>query len=144
MRTREGGSRQGWVKTQERDCRTRRWRGLRTRLLNADDPSSKRLTMTVVRLRANARLPAIKHDRTHEWVYVIHGAGWALLNGKKVKLVPGDYLYLPPGVWHAFSAGPRGVSALSAYAPGFDWESPDVRIREPVVRSRRRKPDEDK
>ena len=73
----------------------------------------------------------LRHRRTGEWVYVTAGSATAELDGRRVPLRPGDYLYLPAGVWHAFRAGARGVEAISVFLPGMEMGRPDVEIRRP-------------
>jgi mannose-6-phosphate isomerase-like protein (cupin superfamily) len=117
-----------WVKAAAKDCPVRRWRDLKTVLLNARDASSRRLTVTLVELPRNRRVPAVRHEKTHEWIYVVRGSGSARLDRRSVPLKAGDYLYLPPKVWHSFSSGRTGLSAVSVYGPAFHWKRPDVRV----------------
>lgn len=121
--------RKRWVKAVAARCPVRRWRDLKTTLLNAQDPSARQLTVTLVELPPNRRVPSIRHDKTHEWIYVVRGSVVAELDNERVRLKQGDYLYLPPKVWHSFASGPMGLSALSIYRPGFSWKKPDVRVR---------------
>jgi quercetin dioxygenase-like cupin family protein len=86
--------------------------------------------MTLVELGPQKRLPSIRHERTHEWIYVTAGSGVARLSARRVRLKRGDYLYLPPRLWHSFAAGPKGLSAVSIYMPGFNWKRPDAEVRE--------------
>lgn len=118
----------GWVKRPAARSPVRAWRDLKTYLLNAGDRSARRLTVTLVELPPRRRVPSIRHERTHEWIYVVRGSGTAKLGRSVVRLNVGDYLYLPPKVWHSFSSGARGLAALSIYNPAFHWKRPDVRV----------------
>ena len=119
-----------WVKRAQSECQVRQWKDLKSHLLNAQDPSSKILTMTTVELPANKKLSSIRHTRTHEWIYVVKGSALAILDNKRITLKPGDYLYLPPRVWHSFRSRSEGLLALSLYLPGFNWQKPDVQIQQ--------------
>jgi len=72
---------------------------------------------------------AIRHRRTHEWVYVLKGPVTAEVDGHRLVLRKGDGLYLPPGVWHSFRARGLGSQALSFFSPAIDWERLDVERR---------------
>lgn len=98
---------------------------LRISVLNEGDPSVRKLTFTHVSLKKGGVLPAICHKKTWEWFYLLSGSLVATLDGERRLFRPGDYVFLPPGVWHKFEAK-TSVSALSIYQPAIKWRLPDV------------------
>jgi quercetin dioxygenase-like cupin family protein len=96
------------------------------RLLNAEDESRQRITFMHIKLPSCGGHSAVRHDHTQEWVYVLKGAARAKIDGETVSLRVGDYLFLPKGTWHEFTATEEGVEAISIFDPPLDWSKPDV------------------
>jgi len=86
---------------------------LTLRHLNGADRSAPALSVFHVSLPPGAAHVPLRHRRTGEWVYVVSGSAVAELDGARVPLKAGDYLFLPAGVWHAFTAG-AGLCHYSA------------------------------
>lgn len=55
--------------------------------------------------------PRHSHDYEHE-VYVVEGAGTAMLEGEERPIRGGDVLYVPADRLHQFKAGPQGLRFL--------------------------------
>lgn len=118
-----------WVLTKDKKVKPRKWGDLKTFLLNSNDQSADILAFVLVKLEKNKQMPPIQHVHTHEWIYVTEGSAVAILNDKKVLLKKGDYLYLPPKVWHSFSARAKGVVAIGVHFPKLDSKNPDILIK---------------
>jgi mannose-6-phosphate isomerase-like protein (cupin superfamily) len=71
-----------------------------------------------VRIAAGQRTSISYHRIAEEYYFVLAGGGSALLDGREVSLQPGDFLRLPPGTTHGFSAGPDGLDLLDIHTPG--------------------------
>jgi quercetin dioxygenase-like cupin family protein len=102
---------------------------LEIRPLNEADSSRDRLSVLHIRLPPGSGHPSIRHLHTHEWVIVMSGSAKARIDNKAIALRPGDYLHLPPGIWHAFQAGKQGVEAVSIFSPSLDWNHPDIEVK---------------
>ena len=118
-----------WTVNKLRDCPGWHWRGLETKILNHLIKGGNDHTVTLVNLPPRKSLPYIRHKKTHEWSFVVQGSLEAVLDGKRVKLKKFDFLYLPPNVWHSFTAGSKGVTALSVYSPPLKWNNVDVNFK---------------
>jgi quercetin dioxygenase-like cupin family protein len=55
--------------------------------------------------------PRHQHDYEHE-VYIVHGGGTVLLNGKEQPLKAGDVVYVPADHEHQFKAASGGMTFL--------------------------------
>ena len=64
------------------------------------------------------------HEEHDEFIYLLEGAGWAYIAGKKHDVKPGDLVYGPAGIEHGFYIPDKGVR-LSFYGPAFDRLHPD-------------------
>ena len=93
-------------------------------LLNA--PKSSPFSALVVSMKPGASHPPIQHDKTWEFFLILRGSNRARIGGRERVLKRGDYAYMPPGVSHAFHAGPRGVEVLVIFAPAMDFLKPDI------------------
>jgi mannose-6-phosphate isomerase-like protein (cupin superfamily) len=71
-----------------------------------------------VRIAAGETTSVSFHRVAEELYFVLAGSGTAVLDGRPVPLVPGDFLRLPPGTTHGFTAGPDGLDLLDVHAPG--------------------------
>lgn len=58
------------------------------------------------------------HQVAEEFYFVLAGSGTATLNGEARTLNAGDFLRLPPGTTHGFTAGPNGLDMLDFHTPG--------------------------
>lgn len=110
----------------------KRFAGLLMRFLPV---ASRRFDVTLLHeeLLPGGSVPAIRHRRTDEVVFVLEGRASAYLDGRRVPLRAGSLLEIPAGTGHRFVAGRRGVRALSLFAPRMDPKKPDVEpVAEPV------------
>lgn len=71
-----------------------------------------------VRIAPGERTAVSYHKSAEEYYYVLAGGGVALLNGMEYPLAAGDFLRLPPGTTHGFTAGPDGLEMLDIHTPG--------------------------
>lgn len=94
-------------------------------------------TFAHVRLPPGAAHPSIRHRRTDELAYVLSGSGSGVIDGRRLRLRPGDVLLIPAGSAHAFRAGPRGLDVLSVFAPALDLRDPDIVYDAPAGERRR-------
>lgn len=58
------------------------------------------------------------HQVAEEFYFILAGDGSAVLDGKNHPLAAGDFLRLPPGTRHGFTAGPNGLDMLNFHTPG--------------------------
>ena len=72
--------------------------------------------------------PYVVHSRTIELVYMVSGTIFGFLDGQKIKLKKGDYLFIPAGMEHKFEAGVCGGEAISIFSPPMDLSKPDAKI----------------
>ena len=82
--------------------------------------------MRVVEAGRGAALPAMRHERTHQFLYVLDGALAVAVDGREHQLAGGDAISLPAGVtyatrvlsgsarWVATSAGGDGAAMWDA------------------------------
>jgi quercetin dioxygenase-like cupin family protein len=75
---------------------------------------------TVYRVHIAARqTTTISYHRVaEEYYFVLAGSGTALLDGREYRLRAGDFLRLPPGTTHGFTAGEEGLDMLDIHTPG--------------------------
>lgn len=104
----------------------RRLGGLEMRVVDAARPFN--VTFLHEALPPRAAAPYVVHSRTMELVYVTKGRMTGLLDGRKIALAEGDYLFIPPGTEHRFSTAGSGVEAVSIFSPPLDPDSPDAKI----------------
>lgn len=94
-------------------------------LLNA--PKTSPFSALLVSMKPGASHPPIRHDRTWEFFLILRGSNMARIGGRARLLKRGDYACMPPGVSHAFHAGPRGVEVLVIFSPAMDFQlKPDI------------------
>ena len=48
------------------------------------------------------------HIRQDEWIYVLEGEGYSIIEGARVEWREGDALYVPPWAWHQHVAAATG------------------------------------
>lgn len=72
--------------------------------------------------------PYVVHSHTIELVYVTKGKMIGRLDGRKLNLREGDYLFIPAGVEHRFEASASGVESISLFSPPLDMDKPDAKI----------------
>ncbi len=75
-------------------------------------------TVYRVRIEPHARTAVSYHRTAEEYYFVLSGAGRAVLNGREVALLPGDFLRLPPGLTHAFVTDDEPLELLDVHTPG--------------------------
>jgi len=62
--------------------------------------------------------PTNKHLSSDQWLYVISGAGKAIISGKQIDLMPGMLLLIEAGETHEiFNTGDKPLETLNVYAP---------------------------
>ncbi len=115
-----------WVKKCGEDIGKRYSSQLSMFPLNNTGKAAKLASIMKVRIDANKEVPAIYHNKTHEFIYILTGSVTAKLNNDNIFLESGDLLYLPPKIWHSFHASKLGVSALSIYLPKINMKKPDI------------------
>ena len=98
---------------------------LSTALLTAAQ-SEGTVDMRVIEAGRDATLPAIRHERTHQFLYLLDGALAVSVDGEEHRLVGGDAINLPAGVtyatrvqsgtarWVATSSGGDGATVWDA------------------------------
>ncbi|OGR84796.1 MAG: hypothetical protein A2901_06230 [Elusimicrobia bacterium RIFCSPLOWO2_01_FULL_54_10] len=99
---------------------------LHVRDLDARGAAARRWSFHHIQLPPSQGHPPVRHLKTHEWIYVYHGAVKAVVGGKSFRLASGDFLHISPKIWHAFRAEKAGVKALCLFMPPLSWKSPDV------------------
>jgi mannose-6-phosphate isomerase-like protein (cupin superfamily) len=82
-------------------------------------------TVWRVRIGPGERTSVSYHRIAEEYYFVLAGDGLAVLDGREVRLKPGDFLRLPPGTTHGFVAGPEGLEMLDIHTPGC-WPDHDT------------------
>lgn len=123
-------ARSNWVKNHSATSPRHASGDVRMLHLNGVDPSRSRWSVVEVRLAPGRGHPAVRHRRTHEWVYVAQGRLAAAVGRRRLALRRGATLYLPPGVWHAFrNPGRRLARVLTIFDPPLDWKAPDAQVR---------------
>ncbi|MDD2806721.1 MAG: cupin domain-containing protein [Elusimicrobiales bacterium] len=113
----------------------RRLGDLEMRVVDAAGPLN--LTFLHESLPPNGTAPYVIHSRTMEFVYVTKGEMTGIIDGRKIRLREGDYLFLPCGVEHRFEAAGAGVEAVSVFLPQMDMNKPDAKIVFSKKKSRR-------
>ena len=63
-------------------------------------------------------VPPHVHERDDETVVAVEGALTALVDGTPSAMAPGDVVFIPRGVVHAFEAGDAGARAIAITSPG--------------------------
>ncbi len=59
-----------------------------------------------------------RHLREDQWLYVVSGAGLAVVEGRKVRLKPGTLLLIEAGEAHEIrGTGPHPLVTVNVYAP---------------------------
>lgn len=62
--------------------------------------------------------PDNRHDTSDQWLFVVSGAGTALVEGRRVTLAEGDLLLVAAGEGHEIrSAGDTALVTVNVYAP---------------------------
>jgi quercetin dioxygenase-like cupin family protein len=90
-------------------------------------------TVYRVTIAPGATTAVSHHKIAEEYYFVLAGSGTAVLDGREHPLRTGDFLRLPPGTTHGFTAGPDGLVMLDIHTPGcrpdrdtyFDGPSPE-------------------
>ena len=63
-------------------------------------------------------VPPHVHERDDETVVLVDGSATALIDGSPEQMSPGDVVFIPRGVVHAFEAGDAGARAIAITSPG--------------------------
>jgi quercetin dioxygenase-like cupin family protein len=88
------------------------------RLVSASDTGGQ-LGVSVVTQPSGAASPLHVHTREAEAWYVLDGEMTYVAGARTVRMVSGDFIYLPPNVPHAFRVtGPRSARFLALSLPG--------------------------
>lgn len=95
-------------------------------LIDRAGAGSEEAAMSHLTLSAEARLPAHVHPAAAEIVHVLEGEGDVTASGKVHHVGPGDTLFIPAGVVHAFAPTKGPVKAVQFYVPG----GPEQRFRD--------------
>ena len=63
-------------------------------------------------------VPPHVHERDDETVVLVEGTVTALIDGAPEQMSPGDVVFIPRGVVHAFEAGDAGARVIAITSPG--------------------------
>jgi mannose-6-phosphate isomerase-like protein (cupin superfamily) len=72
-------------------------------LVGPENSQSSRIDFRISRYAPNAHVQEHVHKIQEQIYYVIEGEGILTLDGKEHLMRPHDYVYVPPGVRHAFA-----------------------------------------
>lgn len=62
--------------------------------------------------------PENRHLASDQWLYVVDGAGWAVVEGAEFKLQKGSLMLIEAGEAHEITAGQeRSLVTINFYAP---------------------------
>lgn len=84
----------------------------------AADKTGGAFTLLEIINQPGGGVPPHVHDRDDETVILVEGSVTALVDGSPEQMGPGDVLFIPRGVVHAFEAGANGARALAITSPG--------------------------
>lgn len=62
------------------------------------------------------------HARSEELYSFLEGGGRLEIDGEERDVVAGDTALIPPGAWHALTAGARGARFLCCCAPAYSHD----------------------
>ena len=94
-----------------------RFRGVRIALLISAEEEHP-VGVTVLEIEPGVSVPVHTHDPQIDSIYVLAGAGEALVNGSWVSISAGDYLLVPAGVEHGVRAnGPDNLELFVHHSP---------------------------
>lgn len=100
--------------------------GLRMRAVGTE--KALKVTFLHEELPPFSEAPTVVHAATAEFVFMLRGEIRGVIGGENVLLKKGDYLLIPPGVKHKFTAGRLGGAAISIFSPPMDKASPDAKV----------------
>lgn len=84
-------------------------------LLETDDAQAAVMTLDAGRATGG---PDNYHAESDQWLYVIDGAGWAVVDGERVDLGAGDLVCIEAGERHEVGASEAGpLETLNLYVP---------------------------
>ena len=91
--------------------------GLATVLCGAAQTDGQ-VSMLTLELPRGAGMPAHRHARANEGIYVLEGSLRVTLDGAEHRLGTGDYVSIPPGTEHSWEGDAFFTKALVSSAPG--------------------------
>ena len=86
-----------------------------------------------VSLPPNYEHVPIFHAKTHEWMFILRGAGKGKVGGKLVRFRPGAMLYMAPGVLHQMSTGDSALDVLVLFSPPLHVDEKGADICHPAA-----------
>jgi quercetin dioxygenase-like cupin family protein len=95
-------------------------RGLELRFLQSKEDTAGSLDMFEMTVQPNSRMPvAHYHESWDETVYGLDGVVSFRVDGRQLTVAPGEHLFIPRGVVHAFSNDTQApASCLVVLTPG--------------------------
>jgi len=78
-------------------------RGVTLRTVIGKKDGAPNFDMRIISFEAGGQSPSHSHDYEHE-IYVFKGQGSVEIDGKMVKVKPGDVVYVPANAPHHFKA----------------------------------------
>lgn len=109
----------GFVHT--RDAPMIHFFGVRMSILVSGAQTNGAFCLLEVHSPAGHRTPRHVHRRESETIHLLEGGMTAILDGKPIKVLPGDTTVLPPDIPHQLVSGPQGARSLLFCTPsGFD------------------------
>src|SRR5687767_14203365 len=90
-------------------------RGMFTHLLKTRGAQA---AMMVLRPGQDTGEPENEHARSEQWLYVVSGTGWAVVNKRKVKIAEGSLLLIEKGEIHQVkNTGKSPLVTVNLYVP---------------------------
>jgi mannose-6-phosphate isomerase-like protein (cupin superfamily) len=62
--------------------------------------TAKQMQLVAMHLKPNESIEQEKHEETDQFIYVVHGFGLAIINGKEHPIESGDCLLIPQKTTH--------------------------------------------
>jgi mannose-6-phosphate isomerase-like protein (cupin superfamily) len=62
--------------------------------------TAKQMQLVAMDIKPNETIEREKHEETDQFIYVVHGFGLAIINGKEHALESGDCLIIPQKTFH--------------------------------------------
>lgn len=86
-------------------------------LLDSEDTGGHSCTMELT-ISPNRSYPPQTHDVADEFLYVLDGEATMSLGESTFRAAPGDVVFIPRGVAHAFITGASAAKLLVIFSPG--------------------------
>jgi quercetin dioxygenase-like cupin family protein len=94
-----------------------RFAGVRIAVLVSSKESAA-VGVSVLEIEPGTVVPVHTHDPQIDSIYVVSGAGEALLNGDWKHVSEGDHLFIPPGIEHGVrNTGDRPLTLFVHHSP---------------------------